>query len=256
MTRKRHLSARTDAATRREIQQSDESIRALASRLGLDPKTVAKWRGRRTTEDTRKGPKHPVSTVLTRAEEALILIFRKRTLFTIDDCWPVLKKAMPRLSRSALHRCLVRYGVSRIPAGNTKNPGRSTDSAHYTVELYTLPVEMGGNYLLFAIGNLNGFVFARAVGGFSNYETADFLGELIKRSPVRIASIETSEHEAFTDAEGRPWDATYPLGKHPVRNACQEDGIAHIRSKSLAPIKVSRGWRGVASKSASIADRR
>jgi len=109
---------------------------------------------------------------------------------------------------------------------------------------------MGGNYLLFAIGDLNGFVFAKAVDGFSDYETADFLAELIKRSPVRIVSIETSNHEAFTDAEVRPWDAKYPLRKHPFRKACQEDGIIHIRSKSLAPIKVSRGWRGVALKSA------
>jgi hypothetical protein len=36
------------------------------------------------------------------------------------------------------------------------------------MDLYTLPVETGGGYLLFAIGNLNGFVFAKAVDGFSN----------------------------------------------------------------------------------------
>jgi DNA-binding transcriptional regulator YiaG len=48
MTRKRHPSARTTRAMRREIQQSEESDRALAARLGINPKTVAKWRGRRT----------------------------------------------------------------------------------------------------------------------------------------------------------------------------------------------------------------
>ena len=107
-------------------------------------------------------------------------------------------------------------------------------------------MERGGHYLLFAIGNLNGFDFARAVQGFSNYETADFLGELIKRSPVPIVSIETSDHEAFTDAEWRPWDDKYPSRKHPFRKACQEDGIVHIiRSKSRAPMDVFRGWRGV-----------
>ena len=238
---------------RREIQQSKESNRALASRLGLDPKTVAKWRGRRTTEDSRKGPKHPVSTVLTRAEEALIVIFRQRMLFTIDDCLPVLKKAIPHLSRSALHRCLVRYDVSRIPAGNTKKPSCSKVSAYYTVELYSLPIEMGGIYLLFAIGNHNGFVFAAAVEflGYEllGYDTANFLAELIKRSPVRIVSIETSDHEAFTDAQGRPWDTEYPLREHPFRKACREDGISHIRTKRLTPIKVYTGWRGVLSKS-------
>jgi hypothetical protein len=37
--------------------------------------------------------------------------------------------------------------------------------------------------------------------GFSNYEMATFLAELIKRSPVRIVSIATSDHKAFTDAD-------------------------------------------------------
>ena len=200
MTRKRHPSARTTRAMRREIQQSEESDRALAARLGINPKTVAKWRGRRTTEDSRKGPKQPVSSVLTPAEEALIVIFRKRMLFTIDDCFLVLKKAIPHLSRSALHRCLKRYGVSRIPAGSTEKLGRAEDSVHYTVELYALPVEMGGKYLLFAISLFNGFVFAKAVEGFLDRETADFLAELIERSPIGVDSVETNDHEAFSDA--------------------------------------------------------
>jgi transposase-like protein len=65
---------------RREIQQSQESLRALAARLGVNPKTVAKWRGRRSTQDARKGPKRPVSTVLNLAAEALIVVYRRRML--------------------------------------------------------------------------------------------------------------------------------------------------------------------------------
>jgi len=42
-----------------------------------------------------EGAKQPVSSVLTPAEEALIVIFRKRMLFTIDDCFLVLKKGDP-----------------------------------------------------------------------------------------------------------------------------------------------------------------
>ena len=79
MTRKRHPCARTNAKLRREIQQSEESDRALAARLELNPKTVAIWRSRNTTEDARKGPKRPVSTVLSATEEALIIVFRKHT---------------------------------------------------------------------------------------------------------------------------------------------------------------------------------
>ena len=76
MTRKLHPCARTNATLRREIQESLETNKALAARLGLNLKTVAKWRSRATTSDARKGPR-PVSTVLSATEEALIVVFRK-----------------------------------------------------------------------------------------------------------------------------------------------------------------------------------
>jgi len=56
VTRKLHPCARTNATLRREIQESSETNKALAARLGLKLKTVAKWRSRTTTSDARKGP--------------------------------------------------------------------------------------------------------------------------------------------------------------------------------------------------------
>ena len=140
MTRKRHPSSTTTPAIRREIQRSKESNRALAARLGLDPKTVAKWKNRRTTEDSRNGPRQPTSTKLTSAEEALIVVYRRRTRFSLDDCFHVLEQAIPGLSRSALHRCFRRHGLNRIPAGNTEKLLRTEHKfADYTLELYQLP---------------------------------------------------------------------------------------------------------------------
>jgi hypothetical protein len=54
-----------------------ESLRALASRYGVNPKTVAKWRKRSSTADLRTGPKEPRSTVLSVEDEAIILAFRR-----------------------------------------------------------------------------------------------------------------------------------------------------------------------------------
>jgi hypothetical protein len=42
MTRKLHPCARTNAALRREIQESSETNKALAVRLGRNIKTIAK----------------------------------------------------------------------------------------------------------------------------------------------------------------------------------------------------------------------
>jgi hypothetical protein len=41
-----HGSARTTEAVRRAIQHSQESLRTLSRRYGVNPKTIAKWRAR------------------------------------------------------------------------------------------------------------------------------------------------------------------------------------------------------------------
>jgi hypothetical protein len=52
-----HGSARTTAATRRAIQDSEESLKTLAVRHGINEKTAAKWRGRDFAHDAPMGPK-------------------------------------------------------------------------------------------------------------------------------------------------------------------------------------------------------
>jgi transposase-like protein len=59
-----HGSATTTEAVRRAIQNSQASLRALAQRHGINPKTVAKWKKRDTTADRPTGPRAPHSTVL------------------------------------------------------------------------------------------------------------------------------------------------------------------------------------------------
>jgi hypothetical protein len=81
----------------------------------LNEKTVAKWRKRTTTTDQPMGPNRPRSTVLTEVEEAIIVEFRRRTLLPLDDVLGCLRESVPTLTRSALHRCLVRHGISRLP---------------------------------------------------------------------------------------------------------------------------------------------
>ena len=196
MTRKLHPCARTNATLRREIQESLETNKALAARLGLNLKTVAKWRSRATTSDARKGPR-PVSTVLSATEEALIVVFRKHTRFPLDVCLAHLKPRIPALSRSALHRCLKRYRVSRIPRGLAEKPPKfdlGRQSAHFTIEVCALPGE-AGDYLYAAI-NQTRFVFAKVMKGVSPYDAADFLEDLRKYAPTGISSVITSDHEA------------------------------------------------------------
>src|SRR3712207_3758700 len=109
-----HGSARTTPRVRAELQASQGATRALAARYGLNPKTIAKWRRRATTADRPMGPSRPRSSVLSEAEEAIVVEFGRRTLLPLDDVLGCLREAIPTLSRSALRRCLVRHGISRL----------------------------------------------------------------------------------------------------------------------------------------------
>ncbi|KMO28562.1 integrase [Methylobacterium aquaticum] len=113
-----HSSARTTPRIRAELQASKESSRSLTAQYGLNPKTVAKWRKRTVTTDAPM-ELTPGSTVLTPAEEATVVEFRRRTLLPLDDIFGCLRDTIPHLSRSALHRCLQRHTISRLPAAET-----------------------------------------------------------------------------------------------------------------------------------------
>src|SRR5262245_2818215 len=139
-----HGSATTTEAIRRAIQRSQESLRTLAKRHGINPKTVAKWRKRSFVADLPTGPKQPSSTVLSIEEEAIVVAVRRHTLLPLDDCLYALRyiaagcrlmqgeehpplvstgdvarkslqPTIPHLTRSSLHRCLKRHGISRQP---------------------------------------------------------------------------------------------------------------------------------------------
>jgi len=71
-----HGCATTTEAVRRAIQNSQESLRALAKRYGINQKTVAKWKQRETVADLPTGPKEAKSTVLSIEEEAIIVAIR------------------------------------------------------------------------------------------------------------------------------------------------------------------------------------
>ena len=110
-----HGCSTTTAAVRRAIQHSQESLRGLAARYGINQKTVAKWKKPNSVADLPTGPKDAKSTVLSVEDEAVIVAFRRHTLLPLDDCLYTLQATIPHLTLSSLHRCLQRHGISRFP---------------------------------------------------------------------------------------------------------------------------------------------
>ena len=79
-------ATQTYKAVRRAIQHSQESLRRLAKRYGVNPKTIAKWKARTSVSDLPTGPKEPRSTVLSAEEEAVVVAFRRHVCCCVDDC--------------------------------------------------------------------------------------------------------------------------------------------------------------------------
>src|SRR5215212_6712552 len=104
----------TTEAVRRTRQHRRESLRGLARHHGINPKTFAKWKKRTSVQDERTGPKEPRSTVLTLEEKAVVVAFRRHTRLPLDDCLYALQPTLPHLTRSNLHRCVQRHGISRL----------------------------------------------------------------------------------------------------------------------------------------------
>lgn len=133
-----HGSATTTEAIRRAIQNSQESLRALSKRYGINQKTVAKWRKRASTSDLPTGPRQARSTVLSVEEEAVIVAFRRYTLLPLDDCLYALQPTIPRLTRSSLHRCLQRHGIGRLPDVEGDKPQKKKFKA-YPIGYFHIP---------------------------------------------------------------------------------------------------------------------
>ena len=142
-----HGCATTTEAVRRAIQNSQESLRSLAKRYGINQKTVAKWKERETVADLPTGPKEAKSTVLSIEEEAIIVAFRRHTLLPLDDCLYALQPTIPHLTRSSLHRCLQRHGISRLPEVEGSKPPKKTFKAypigHFHIDIAELQTAEG-----------------------------------------------------------------------------------------------------------------
>jgi transposase-like protein len=206
-----HGSARTTEAVRRAIQHSQESLRALAGRYGVDPKTVAKWRARASVADRRTGPKAPRSTVLSPEDEAIVVAFRRHTLLPLDDCLYALQATIPRLTRSSLHRCLQRHGISRLPETDGDKPQRSRFKRYpigfFHIDIAEVRTEEGKLHLFVAIDRTSKFAFVELHEKATRRVAGDFLRHLAAAVPYKVHTVLTDNGHALHGARRGRLDA-------------------------------------------------
>ena len=199
----RHGSATTTHAVRAAIQRSQASLSTLSRELGINPKTVAKWRRRTSVEDRKTGLKEPRSTVLTEAEEAMVVAFRRHTLLPLDDCLYALQPSIPHLTRSALHRCLQRHGISRLPDVEGDKPKRQRFKRYpigfFHVDIAELQTAEGRLNLFVAIDRTSKFAVTQLVDKADRRTAWEFLEQLLEAVPYKIHTILTDNGIQFAE---------------------------------------------------------
>ena len=150
------------------------------------------------------GPKRRQSTVLSAEEEATIVAFRKQTLLPLDDCLYALQDTIPHLTRSSLHRCLQRYGISRLPeVGDRpiKKRFKKYPIGYFHIDIAEVRTDEGKLYLFVAIDRTSKYTFAKLYDRATRLIAVEFLKELLAAIPYKIHTILTDNGIQFAIRE-------------------------------------------------------
>jgi transposase InsO family protein len=232
-----HASFGSRRCERRPHHQ--ESLRALATRYGVNPKTILKWRKRSFVADLPTGPREPKSSVLSVEEEAIIVAFRRHTLLPLDDCLYALQATVPHLTRSSLHRCLQRHGISRLPEvegeKTAKKKFKSYAIGFFHIDIAEVRTKDGKLHLFVGIDRTSKFAFVQLHEQADRPTAVAFLEALIAATPYRLHTILTDNGIQFADLPRNRdgWTARYRV--HRFDQICREHGIEHRLTKPNHP---------------------
>jgi len=172
------------------------------------------------------GPKQAHSTVLTVEEEALIVTFRRHTLLPLDDCLYALQDTLPHLTRSLLHRCLQRHGISRLPDLQGDKPKKKQFKQYpigfFHIDIAQMTTAPGKSYLFVAIDRTSKLVFARLLPRATRANACGFLKALLAHVPYHIHTVLTDNGIQFTNLPHQTRAFT-----HLFDHICKAHGIEH-----------------------------
>ena len=230
-----HGCARTTPRVRAEFQAS---TRALAVQYGLNPKTVAKWRKRGTVEDAPMGPKVRRSTVLSEAEEASVAELRRSAMLPLDELLGRLRESIPKLSRSALHRCLQREGISRLPkpeGGSKRGKFSEVEIGYLHVDAAELRTAEGKVQLFLAVDRVSKLLHAEILDAVTMADGAAFMARAVEAFPYRVHTVLTDNGVCLTDQPRYRDGLTATWRVHVFDRVCLKHGIKHRLTKPYPP---------------------
>jgi len=173
----------------------------------------------------------PRSTTLSPDQEAIIVAFRRHTLLPLDDCLYALQATIPQLTRSSLHRCLQRHGISRLPEveGNklAKKAFKPYPIGYFHIDIAEVQTAQGKLYLFVAIDRTSKFAFAQLVESATRVTASAFLETLVAAVPYRIHTVLTDNGIQFRLPPRYANGPTARYLTHMFDLRCAEHGIEH-----------------------------
>lgn len=164
---------------------------------------VANLRKRATVADLKIGLKVPHFHTLIGAEEAMVVVFRRHTLLPFDHCLSALQPSIPNLTRSALHRCLQRNGISRPPDIEDDRPKRQRFRRYPIgfshMDIRKVQTAEGKLYLFVGIERTSKFAVAQLVDKADRRTALEFLEHLLKAVQYRIHTVLTYNDIQFAE---------------------------------------------------------
>src|SRR5213075_2841242 len=231
----------TTPKTRSYIQHSKKAVAELVDELGVSETTIRRWRGRTTVGDRSHRPKR-LTTNLSAMEETLVCELRTALQLPLDDIVEVMRRCVNgKLSRSAIHRCLQRHGISQ-----RKKPDRPTIGIfeqatvgfiHF--DLKHLPaLERRKSYAFVAIDRATRYVYVEIHQRRDAKTSAGFLKRFLAHFPHRVHTILTDNGAEFTDrfaVDMKNKPPGRPSGHHPFDLVCANHRIDHRLTRPYRP---------------------
>jgi hypothetical protein len=155
-------------------------------------------------------------------------------LLALDDCLYALQPTIPNLTRSSLHRCLQRHGISRLPEVEGDKPAKkkfkSYPIGYFHIDIAEVQTAEGKLYLFVAIDRTSKFAYVELHKRATKMIAAEFLRHLIAAVPYKIHTILTDNGIQF---KNREQDRT--AMEHIFGRTCRENDIEHRTTKVKHP---------------------
>lgn len=220
-----HPRAKTNHYLRKLIKESRESVRSLAVRFHLNPKTVQKWKKRKDLRDKPFGAKTH-HCVLSPLEQRIVVKVRKHLKLDLDDLVLTLKPYFPKLNHDNCYRILVHHKLNRLPEafwGKGKGKFGYYLPGFLHLDLGYLPRLKScahRRYFLAAIDRVTKLCLVGMVMGKTQVQAAAFLTRIMKFYPYRPHHLLTDNGTEF----GRKFSSE-----------CERFGIKHRQTKIKHP---------------------